>query len=299
MITKVPSVAFTVSDLARSQQFFTEVLQFQLLGTGESTINLPDGTAATQHTALVMLGTTPIELRSFPNHSGRPIPPDSRSNDLWFQHVAIVVSDIDAAYARLRQHGVQHVSSMPQTLPDYLPAAAGIRAFYFRDPDDHNLELIQFPFGKGDPHWQSKESLFLGIDHTAIAVASTPRSLAFYRDTLGLEVAGESENYGTEQEHLNMVFGAHLQITGLRATDGGIGVEFLDYLAPPGGRPLPADTQITDIWHWETMLYTTQLDALAAKLAPFNASPIAQIDGGRCLTVHDPDGHTLKICQPT
>jgi hypothetical protein len=31
---------------------------------------------------------------------------------------------------------------------------------------------------------------------------------------------GESENYGTEQEHLNQVFGAHLRITAMRAMSG-------------------------------------------------------------------------------
>jgi catechol 2,3-dioxygenase-like lactoylglutathione lyase family enzyme len=57
--------------------------------------------------------------------------------------------------------------------------------------------------------------LFLGIDHTAIVVWDTEASVKFYRDLLGLHVAGESENYGTEQEHLNNVFGAHLRITAL------------------------------------------------------------------------------------
>ena len=37
--------------------------------------------------------------------------------------------------------------------------------------------------------------MFLGIDHTAIAVDDTNVSLRFYRDTLGMQVAGESENY--------------------------------------------------------------------------------------------------------
>jgi len=52
--------------------------------------------------------------------------------------------------------------------------------------------------------------------------------MRFYRDTLGLRAARESENYGTEQEHLNNVFGARLRITGLRATDGP-GIELLEY----------------------------------------------------------------------
>jgi catechol 2,3-dioxygenase-like lactoylglutathione lyase family enzyme len=57
---------------------------------------------------------------------------------------------------------------------------------------------------------------FWGIDHTAIAVSNTQTSLQFYQVLLGLRLAGESENYGTEQEHLNNVFGARLHISGLR-----------------------------------------------------------------------------------
>ena len=53
----------------------------------------------------------------------------------------------------------------------------------------------------------------------------------FYRDLLGMHGAEESENYGTEQEHLNNLFGAHLRITALRGAIGP-GIELLEYLAP-------------------------------------------------------------------
>ena len=69
-------------------------------------------------------------------------------------------------------------------------------------------------------------------------VDDTEASLAFYRDALGFRVAGESLNFGTEQEHLNNVRGARLRITGLRAA-AGPGIEFLEYLAPADGRPFP------------------------------------------------------------
>ena len=65
-----------------------------------------------------------------------------------------------------------------------------------------------------------RDKLFLGIDHTAIVVRNTDASLQFYRDLLGMQVAGESENYGNEQEHLNNVFGARLRITALRGASG-------------------------------------------------------------------------------
>jgi hypothetical protein len=92
---------------------------------------------------------------------------------------------MDRAYQHLHHHWVAQTSPNPQTLPAWNPVAGGIESFHFQDPDGHNLELIHFPVGKGDPKWQNPtESLFLGIDHTAIVVANTVISLAFYVDLL-------------------------------------------------------------------------------------------------------------------
>src|SRR5207302_11454923 len=156
---------------------------------------------------LLRLGEEQIDLLQLLATEGRVIPIDSRSNDRWFQHVAIIVSDMAAAYARLRSFNVQHASSGPQRLPDWNRNAAGIQAFYFRDPDGHFLEVLAFPSDKGNAKWhQASDKLFLGIDHTAIVISDTDASLSFYRDLLGLQVVGESENYGPEQERLNNVF---------------------------------------------------------------------------------------------
>src|SRR6266513_1429017 len=163
----------------------------------------------------------------------------------------------------------------PQTLPPSNKAAAGIKAFYFRDPDQHNLEIIYFPPGKGDPRWQEKtDNLYLGIDHTAIGIANTKASLHFYRDLLGFRKAGESENFGTEQEHLNQVFGAHLQITGMRVASGPR-IEFLEYLTPRDGRPRPVDSKANDLLHWQTTVVASDVDALARKLREAHAGFIS------------------------
>src|SRR3989441_10923279 len=165
---------------------------------------------------------------------------------------------MDQAYAQLRQAKVEHASSGPQRLPDWNKNAAGISAFYFKDPDEHPVEVLQFPPDKGAEKWHRQNGkLFLGIDHTAIVVWDTDASLKFYRDLLGMRVAGESENYGTEQEHLNNVFGAHLRITALRAQHGP-GIEFLEYVTPAGGRPLPVDTRASDVWYWQINLCASQ-----------------------------------------
>ena len=55
----------------------------------------------------------------------------SRSNDLWFQHLAIVVSDIDRAYAIALRAGASPISAGPQLLPAWNPNAGGIRAVLF------------------------------------------------------------------------------------------------------------------------------------------------------------------------
>ncbi len=48
-----------------------------------------------------------------------------------------------------------------------------------------------------------------------------------------------------------MVFGAHLHITGLKAPEGGMGIEYLNYLSPPGGRSMPVNTRPNDLWYWQ------------------------------------------------
>jgi catechol 2,3-dioxygenase-like lactoylglutathione lyase family enzyme len=216
--TAVEAIGMTVSDLDASVAFFRDVLTFELKDTreasGRDTELLTGVFGARTRTARLRLGEETIELTEFLAPRGRPMPADTRGNDQWFQHVALIVSDMDAAYASLREHRVAHGSTGPQRLPDWNPNAGGIRAFYFRDPDGHFLEILQFPPGKGDPRWQQRDRLFLGIDHTALVSTDTDRSLRFYRDGLGLRVAGGAENHGIEQEHLNNVFGVPPPVPG-------------------------------------------------------------------------------------
>jgi catechol 2,3-dioxygenase-like lactoylglutathione lyase family enzyme len=304
----VEAVGMTVANMDRSVAFFTDVLTFRKVAddevSGEAYDRLHGVFASRLRIVRLRLGGEEVELTEYLTPRGRPVPIDSRSNDRWFQHVAIIVSDMDAAYAHLRRHGVEHSSPEPQRLPDWNPAAGGIKAFYFKDPDGHPLEILQFPTGKGDPKWaRAGGRLFLGIDHTAIVVGDTEASLRFYRDLLGLRLAGQSVNYGPEQERLNAVFGARLHISGLRA-DAGPGVEFLEYLSPRNGRP-SSSIQANDLAHWETTVTTT--DAYHAfdqlRTGDWLISPAVVAVGapGRAaansILVRDPDGHSVKVVE--
>lgn len=309
IVTAVESVGMTVSDMERSLAFYRDVLDFEPVSdaeyAGPDVERLTGVFGARVRVVTLRLGGERIELSEFLAPTGRPIPADFRSNDRWFQHVAIVVSDMAAAYARLREHRVRHASSGPQRLPDWNPNAGGIEAFYFRDPDGHHLEVIAYPAGKGDPRWQDDARLFLGIDHTAIVVADTEASLALYRDLLGLDVAGASENHGTEQEHLNNVFGARLRITALRAARGP-GIEFLEYLAPRDGRPMPVDERANDLFHWHVRLASSDAgdawNRIRAAGTPLVSPGFVDMTDDRWgfragLRLRDPDGHVLEVIE--
>jgi catechol 2,3-dioxygenase-like lactoylglutathione lyase family enzyme len=306
-ITAVEAVGITVSDLDRSIEFYTDILHFQKVWekelSGPDIEHLKGVFGVRVRVARLRLGSEEIELTEYLAPQGRPLPLDSRSNDLWFQHIAVVVSDMDRAYQWLREHRVQHVSSGPETLPAWNPQAGGIQAFYFRDPDGHVLEIIHFPTGKGDARWQRpSEDLFLGIDHTAIAVSNTEASVGFYRDQLGMRVAGASENYGDEQEHLNNVFGARLRITSLRAAHGP-GIELLEYLAPRTGRRIPEDAQANDLAHWETLVNQNDVNAawtyFEGNHLKLMSSGVERLGDRSAYLFADPDGHVLEAISPT
>ncbi|HKQ48957.1 MAG TPA: VOC family protein [Phycisphaerae bacterium] len=311
LVEAVDAIAVTVGDIDRSIAFFSGVLDFRrhadIEVRGDEYSKLFGVPGARIRIVTLQLGDERIELQQFLSPRGRPMPPDSRADDRWFQHIAIITNDMDAAYARLQKHNVEPASQRPQTLPTWNQNAAGIRAYYFRDPDGHFLEILQFPPGKGDPKWhRSSDRLFLGIDHTAIVVADTDISLAFYHDTLGMRIAGNSENYGIEQERLNNVEGARLRITTLRAAQGP-GIELLEYLSPDGGRSAPPDSRANDLWHWHVRVRyraTADLDGIAAqrKFARVSSHhfrlPDSTFGFGTAQLGRDPDGHALLLTAP-
>jgi catechol 2,3-dioxygenase-like lactoylglutathione lyase family enzyme len=307
-VKNVETVGFTVKDMERSVKFYTEVLGFQKISDeeiyGEEIETLKGVFGIHLRIVRMKLGDEIIELTDYLTTGGRSIPEDAKSNDLLFQHIAIVVSDMEKAFIQLRKHSVEFVSTTPQTLPKTIPAAEGIKAFYFHDPDHHNLELIYFPKGKGQDKWQQPNGkLFLGIDHTAIGISNTGNSHSFYNVLLGIERKGDSWNKGTEQEHLNNVKGASLHITGYRAVTG-IGVEFLEYLVPGPGKKYPADTRADDLWYWQTTFVVDDAHAVFDKLKTVGADLISKpvhltYNRQHCIafTAKDPDGHAVLIIQ--
>ena len=102
------------------------------------------------------------------------------------------------------------------------------------------------------------------------------------------------------------MFGARLRITALRAPGGGPGIELLEYLTPRDGRPMPADTRASDLWHWQVDLRTASADDAAEVIRAGHdrlVSPgvVALPDDGLGFThglmARDPDGHALMFVE--
>ena len=227
-------------------------------------------------------------------------------NDHWFQHICLVSADVRALCSSLDGSGVELISSEPQQLPSWNTAAAGIWSVKLKDPLGHPLELLQFPADKGDRRWHGtafEPVLPQGMDHSAISIASTELSLSFYQGLLGFAVMGGSLNHGPEQDHLDGLQGTRVEITALAPAPHHMGLEFLHYAQPVGGRAREK-ARWSDACDRKLLLQVDGITALHQRLL---ASPFAQdcsalvtlpqplFGASGVFVVRDPDSHTLLV----
>ena len=226
------------------------------------------------------LGHEIIELLQF-DSPGRLYPMAALSSDLCFQHFAIVVADMALAYRQLWSvDGWTAISTEgPQLLP---PSSGGVTAFKFRDPDGHPLELLAFPKGNQPSHWEARPQgdLFLGIDHSAISVADSARSIAFY-EALGLRVASRSLNSGAAQAHLDGIPAPQVEVTALAPRQATPHLELLCYRSAAPARAIAVGDN----------------DVAATRLI-FAANRGTSANSVSRQVLVDPDGHRLVITDP-
>lgn len=260
VVLQINRIALNVADLDVACAFYVDALGFRLQAKPSAAC------------AILRLGRQNLELRVC---RGRPYPEPRAANDPWFQHFAIAVSDMKAAYGRLRQYDQQPISDGgPQLLP---PSTGSVTAYKFRDPDGHPLELSHIPGSAWLTEPQDRAGPCLGIDHSALAVADLAASLAFYKDTLGFVPAGQGLNEGAEQDRLDGLAQTRVDILALAAAGSGPHIELLHYRAPlPTQARQPIDPE--DIAATRLILRT------------------ATVGEGRTL-LRDPDGHLLELAE--
>ena len=265
-------IELTVVDLTAAERFYTDALGFVC----ERREDVEPALAAlldAEHISQVVFrrGGQALVLQAF-RPEGAPYPAGSVACDQVFQHFAMPVEDMEAAYARLRPYRVDPISSAgPQHLPE---RSGGATAYKFRDPDGHPLELIQFAHPAPG-----------GIDHSAIGVTDAERSIAFYCGQLGFRVGARQVNTGVGQDRLDGLEGACVDVVALEPEQATPHVELLAYRTPRGRPAAPARPR--DIAATRLVLEVTGLPDPASVLP----------DGSRAALVQDPDGHQLVLLE--
>lgn len=115
-------ICLNVADADRAVRFYVDQLGFEETWGFETA----DGETVNRYAA----DDDGIELQLSETDGVEP----SEAGDLW-DHLAVGVDDVDAAFERIENHGVvQEPGDQP---------AAGARTAFIRDPDGHVVELVE------------------------------------------------------------------------------------------------------------------------------------------------------------
>jgi catechol 2,3-dioxygenase-like lactoylglutathione lyase family enzyme len=305
-LIRIDRISFTTADAGRLGAFYRRAFGFEAMETehhGGTDFARLTGVEGAQARALPLrLGEETIELLAF-TRPGEPYPVDIGCDDPRFQHIAIVVADMETAYLRLC--ACEGWTAITRPAPQRLPANSGaVTAFKFRDPEGHPLELLAFPPGNAPPRWREaprRQGPCLGIDHSAIVVAGTAPSVAFYRQILGFSVVGGSLNRGREQEQLDAVPGAVVEVTALDpGAENSPHLELLCYRCPGRPHSAPAALRSNDVAATRLTLEVDDVPALehrlaAARVRLISAGTVTLRDNRPALLIRDPDGHALLL----
>jgi catechol 2,3-dioxygenase-like lactoylglutathione lyase family enzyme len=304
-LIRIGRISLTTADADRLASFYRQAFGFKAMETehhGGTDFARLTGIEGAQARALPLrLGDETIELLEFAQR-GAPYPADIGCDDPRFQHIAIVVADMETAYSQLCACGGWTAITRPA--PQRLPASSGgVTAFKFRDPEGHPLELLAFPPDNVPARWREvphRDGPCLGIDHSAIVVSGTVPSVAFYQQVLGFSVGGGSLNRGREQEQLDAVAGAVVEVTALDPGVESPHLELLCYRSPSSPRGAPAALRSNDIAATRLTLKVDDVPALEHRLAAarvhiISAGTVALQDNRPALLISDPDGHALLL----
>jgi catechol 2,3-dioxygenase-like lactoylglutathione lyase family enzyme len=273
-VGRLARICLNATDPEALARFFIEALGFSRLGS-----------EARPPRALA-LGPTRLDIL---HATGRPYPGNVPGWSPLFQHCAILTADMRRAMARLKEF--EDWTPISTHGPEHLPeSSGGATAFKFRDPEGHPLEFLSLPESSAGPRAEAAD-LFLRIDHSAISVGGTERSVAFYA-SLGLELGARSLNIGPEQERLDGVPGAEVEVTALVLPSGAKPhVELLRYRgAFDRNVPLP---QLGDVAATRLVFAVESDDALDA-ICNRHSDRLILHDGPSAL-LRDPDGHLIEI----
>ena len=157
-----------------------------------------------------------------------------------------------------------------------------------------------------------------GLDHVVLRVRDVERSLAFYRDLLGME---ELARFDESDDVVRSVVGypdASLRTAHLRIPNSDLFMEVIEYVAPDGTPvdPQPANPGTTHLTFYVEDLRSVYDKLVAAGVRPAGRvteipdgdrenGPLAgmphlhRIVGGKSVYMTDPDGIRIELIEPS
>ena len=139
MITRHNHTSFTVGNLKRSVEFYTQALgfslerEFEVEGPGIAAIVGFPG--AHLRIAFVSLGEFRLELIEYAAPTGEKV--DMSTNNVGSAHIAFTTDDVDKTYEELTAKGIRFRAAPQRSRPDRP------RVAYFHDPDGYTLEIVE------------------------------------------------------------------------------------------------------------------------------------------------------------
>lgn len=141
-----------------------------------------------------------------------------------------------------------------------------------------------------------------GVFHTGFTVGDMARSLAFYRDLLGMEVIGEQVGEAPYLATVIGIPGVRLKMAFLRVPGDTHVLELLEYVSHPG-EPTARETNRPGNGH--ICLFVDDVDTLYRRLSDagvtFMSAPVeitaGRNRGARAVYARDADGFTVELFQ--
>ena len=138
------------------------------------------------------------------------------------------------------------------------------------------------------------------IRHFGVVVRDMERSLAFYRDLLGMEIRNRKEEKGPYLDTLLAVKNGEILTVKLSSGTGSSLLELIEFVSPKD--PAPRRPEVNSVGPTHIALTVGDLGALSAILkkkgAPFLSEPIASPDGKVNLVFcRDPDGNLVELVE--
>jgi len=149
-IKKVRHIAIIVRSMDAMLPFYQDILGFRIKRDSiidspefQKGMGLPGASARCVHLSLPD-STIDLELLEFARPDKRKRE-DPAVNDFGFRHIALVVNNLEATVAELKQKGVAFLS--PPIRFETPREIRGFRFVYLKDPEGNFIELNELPEG--------------------------------------------------------------------------------------------------------------------------------------------------------